>query len=137
MNKFLILLFASAFTILTACKKEDSPINLSATLNSMQQIPTNSSKATGNFTGTYSSSTNKFTYNITYQGITPTELYFCVGTPGSNGRKIILFTDLTSPTTGSFPFPANQVDQLLNNGMYVIMNSTAYPNGEIRGDIHR
>ena len=137
MNKFIILLFASAFAVLTACKKEDVPINLSATLNSMQQVPINSSKATGNFTGTYSNSTNKFTYSITYQGITPTELYFCTGTPGNNGRKIIQFTDLTSPTTGSFAFPADQVNQLLNNGMYVIMNSTAQPDGEIRGDIHR
>ena len=139
MNKFIILLFTSAFAVLTACKKEDSApaINLFATINSMQQVPTNSSTATGTFTGTYSSSTNQLKYTFTYQGFTPTESYLCLGTPGNNGRKVVLFSELTSPMTGTVTLPADQANQLLNNGMYVIMNSTAQPNGEIRGDIHR
>lgn len=143
MNKSNIFIFASAFALLTACSKKEeaapasTTTNLSATINGMQQVPANSSTATGAFTGVYSSSTNQLTYTVTFQGLTPTSAHIHTGTPGYNGAVAIPFSSLTSPITGTVTLTADQANQLLNNGMYVNMHSAAQPGGEIRGDIHK
>ncbi len=143
MKKSYILLLASAFSLLTACSKKETvtPAStttaLAATINSAQQVPANSSTATGNFTGTYDSSNRQLSYTVTFQGIMPSNAHIHTGAPGTSGSVAIPFASLTSPIIGTATLTADQANSLLNNGMYVNMHSTAFPNGEIRGDIHK
>ena len=143
MLKSYAFLALASVTLLSACdKKEVTPpaatvVNLSATINGAQQVPVNSSTATGNFVGKYDSGTKVLTYTVTYQGFTPTAAHIHLGAPGANGSVSIPFANLPSPITGSVPLSADQADKILNNGMYVNMHSTASPNGEIRGDIRK
>ena len=145
MKKSYILFLATALALSTAaCSKKDDPTtttvettNLTATINGAQQVPANNSAATGAFVGVYTSSTKQLSYTVTYQGMTPTVAHIHIGAPGASGQVAIPFAQLTSPITGTVTLTADQADKLLNNGMYVNMHSTAFANGEVRGDIKK
>jgi len=141
MNKSFTYLAIAVFGLLTACsKKEVVPTNitnLSATLDGSQQVPANSSTASGGFFGTYDGNSKILTYTVTYRGITPTAGHIHTGAPGMSGPISITFSGLTSPITGTAYLSLDQINDLLNNHMYVNIHSSAFPNGEIRGDIHK
>lgn len=147
MKKSYILLLASALTLSTAaCSKKDDPTttttnadttNLTASINAAQQVPVNNSTATGAFVGAYTASTKQLSYSVTYSGFTPTLAHIHIGAPGTNGSVAIPFSSLNSPITGTVTLTADQADKLLTSNMYVNMHSSAFPNGEIRGDIKK
>ena len=131
------------FGLLTSCSKKEeaaptsSTIALSATINGAQQVPANASVATGTFVGSYNSGSKQLTYTVTYQGLTPSIAHIHVGAPGAAGPVAIPFANLASPITGTVTLTSDQANNLLTNSMYVNLHSNAYPNGEIRGDIHK
>ena len=141
MNRSFAYLAIAAFGLLAACsKKEVTPTNitnLSATLDGSQQVPANSSTASGLFSGTYDGNSKVLTYNVSYRGIMPTAAHIHTGAPGTSGGISINFSGLTSPITGTAYLSLDQINDLLNNRMYVNIHSSAFPNGEIRGDIHK
>lgn len=146
MNKsYAFLTMLAATTLLGACSKDNTATptptstttDLTATINGAQQVPANSSAATGSFAGTYDSSNKQLSYTVTFQGLTPTSAHIHTGAPGASGAVAIPFASLTSPITGTVTLTADQATQLLNNGMYVNMHSNTYNNGEIRGDIKK
>ena len=143
MKKAYTLLLVTLFGALTACSKTEdtapapTTTTLSATVNGAQQVPANPSTATGNFTGKYDSSNKQLTYTVTYQGFTPTVAHIHLGAPGASGPVAIPFANLASPITGTVTLSDVQATALLNSGMYVNMHSSAYPNGEVRGDIRK
>ncbi len=136
-------------TILTSCsdKEETKPATpttteLSAVINASQQTdvngpaPTNST-ATGTFAGTYTSLNRQLSYTVVYQGMTPTIAHIHTGAPGVSGPVAIPFANLASPITGTVTLTIEQADNLVNNRMYVNLHSSAFPNGEIRGNISK
>ena len=138
------LLALVAFTLLIgACSKKEvaapapTTTTLSATINGAQQVPANSSTATGTFAGSYNSGSMLLTYMVTYQGMTPSIAHIHIGAPGTSGPVAIPFANLASPITGTVTLTADQAENLLTNKLYVNMHSTAFPNGEIRGDIRK
>ncbi|GAB3876893.1 CHRD domain-containing protein [Hymenobacter segetis] len=144
MKKSYIIFAASALSLFTACSKKDdatpaasTTTNLTAAINGTQQVPANSTTAAGTFAGVYTSSNKQLTYTVTFSGFTPSAAHIHSGAPGVNGAVAIPFSSLTSPITGTVTLTDDQATQLLNNGMYVNMHSTAFPNGEIRGDIKK
>ncbi|MFC6221793.1 CHRD domain-containing protein [Hymenobacter artigasi] len=144
MKKSYIFLLASAVSLFTACSKKDDTTpttntntELTATINGAQQVPSNNSTATGTFTGSYNSGTKQLTYVVTYQGMTPTIAHIHTGAPGIKGSVAIPFANLTSPITGTVTLAPEQADNILNNGMYVNIHSSAFSDGEIRGDIKK
>ena len=72
----------------------------------------------------------------------PTGAHFHTGAPGATGLIII---DLpknnaaqdgyVSPIAGVYILTPANATALLSNGIYVNLHTTAYPNGEIRGNI--
>ena len=129
--------------LLASCSKKEAPnpapttTNLTATINGAQQVPANNSTATGTFTGTYVSTSKQLTYTVTYQGLTPTIAHIHTGAPGATGSVAIPFDNLASPITGTVTLTPEQADNLLNNRMYVNIHTSAFGNGEIRGDIKK
>ncbi|MBC7609452.1 MAG: CHRD domain-containing protein [Polaromonas sp.] len=109
-----------------------------ASLDSTQEVPTNSSTATGTGTLVVNPLTRAVSGSITLTGMTATAAHIHLGATGANGSVIV---GLTSTSAGVFSVPANTVftaDQfkLYKQGnLYYNAHSAAFPGGEIRGQI--
>ena len=141
-NSYAYFALATIGLLASCSKKEEAApapttTKFSATINGAQQVPANNSTATGTFTGTYVSTSKQLTYTVTYQGLTPTIAHIHTGAPGATGSVAIPFDNLASPITGTATLTPEQADNLLNNRMYVNIHTSAFGNGEIRGDIKK
>jgi hypothetical protein len=138
-----LLSSALLFLILTAisCKssKENPVITFQASLNGMSEVPPNNSTSTGVATLTYDTIAKKFDIVVTYNGITPTASHIHKGAPGVSGGVVFGFTNpLTSPITYTSPvLTPEQQNDLYTGQYYVNIHSSAFPNGEIRGQLIR
>lgn len=106
-----------------------------ATVNAAQQVPATTSTATGTFTGTYNAETKKLKYTVTFTGLTPSAGHIHMGAPGTNGGVKVPFSDLTSPIEGEADIDQETADAMFANKTYVNLHTTAFPNGEIRGNL--
>lgn len=139
------ILFVSV-VLLTACKDEETPVttppqpDYTATVNGQQEKPTSTtSAATGTFAANLNQTTRVMSYTVTFQGITPTMGHIHkVEKADGTGGVIIPFTGtLTSPYSNTALLAQSRIDSLNNGLLYVNLHTTAYPAGEIRGDIKR
>lgn len=134
--------------VVSSCKDEENPTitsnaptSFTAVMNGASERPPVSTSATGTTRVLLNESTKVFSYTVTYSGLTPTMGHFhriaANSTTGTGGVEVP-FTNLTSPITGSFTL-ANQarIDSFRNGYYYSNLHTTAYGNGEIRGDIKR
>jgi len=104
-----------------------------ATLTGAQEVPPNSSPATG--FGTFLlDAGGMMHYNITFQGLTASETaaHFHVGPPGVSG-PVIQPLPLGNPKIGMFAWDPAYTGDLLGGNIYVNIHSTVFPAGEIRG----
>lgn len=107
-----------------------------ADLKGSSEVPANPSTATGACTLTYNSATKTFTAVTSYSGITPSMGHIHKAAVGQNGPVVFPFTNLASPITyNSAPLTDDQVTALFNDSMYVNLHTTAFPGGEIRGQL--
>lgn len=130
----------------TSCNKDDeNPITLpadtyTATVNGASEKPTSTtSTAVGAFVGRLNETTRVLSYTVSYSGMTPTagHLHRVTKADGTGGIEFD-FPNLTSPISGTAVFPSQaKMDSLKNGFYYANLHSTAYPNGEIRGDIKK
>ena len=137
-------LFALSLT-LTACNDHqsfpaDAKIPLVATLSGAAERPASvSTAATGSFVGVVDRATRVLSYTVTYSGLTPVMGHLHRITPNStvgNGPVEIPFSSLGSPITGTTTLASmGRVDSLINGFYYANLHTTAYPAGEIRGNI--
>jgi hypothetical protein len=141
--KNLLRLFTLSFisTLIMSCSKEEqkSPnpnVIFKATLSGMSEVPSNTSSGTGTATLTFNSSTKKFTLTATHSIATPTLGHIHKGAAGANGAPVFGFTNLASPITyTSATLDAVQEADLFSNLYYVNIHSSAFPGGEIRGQL--
>lgn len=135
-------------TAFVACNNNDDTnnptptnqrINLKADINGLQEKPiSTTSAATGTMTGILDTTSNVLSYTVTYQGLTPTMGHIHkVDNTNGTGAPVIPFASLTSPISGSATLRRTQRDSILAGHYYVNLHSTAYPAGEIRGDIKK
>ncbi len=113
-------------------------VNLTSTLSGSAELPTPvSSSATGTFRGVVDRSTRVLSYTVTYSGITPSMGHLHrVTNAGGTGGVEIPFSALGSPIIGTATLATNtRVDSLINGFYYVNLHTTAFPGGEIRGNI--
>ncbi len=113
-------------------------IKLTATLSGAAEKPTpNASTATGAFVGVVDPSTRALSYTVTYSGLTPAMGHLHrINAANGTGPVEIPFASLGSPITGTATLTtAGRVDSLLNGYYYANLHTTAFPGGEIRGDI--
>jgi uncharacterized protein (TIGR03382 family) len=133
-------------------------ITFTATLSGAQEVPANTSPATGTATLVLNTVTNAFTIDLQFSGLTApvTVAHIHRAAAGVNGPVIIgldgmalsggrptwnlITPGITSFNTGGalnapFTFPATEVANLVAGNTYFNIHSTNFPGGEIRGQI--
>lgn len=148
-NNFARLAFGLlvSLSFISSCSSDDddeTPTNIikmqNATIRGSEEVPANSSQATGTFTGTYDQDTKILSYTITYSGLTATNMHFHRGDVGVSGPVVIPIgaTPFTSPITSQTPaLTADQEAELLGGKWYVNIHSAQFPAGEIRAQVRR
>lgn len=124
---------------MVSCKNEDTPdviVDFTATLDGIQEVPSNATTATGASAAKYNMTTKVLTVTTTHTLTAPTAGHIHRGGAGIAGPVIFPFTTLTSPIVfTSTALTAAQEDSLLTNQYYVNLHTTAFPGGEIRGQL--
>jgi hypothetical protein len=126
-----------------ACKKnsndnsvKDTVYNYDVTLNGANEVPANTSAATGKLLGTYTKSTRELSFTLSYNGITPTDWHIHKGSPGVSGPvQIGLNPVVASPLQKTITLTPEQETDLLNGNLYVNIHSVEFPAGEIRAQL--
>ncbi|HAM11327.1 MAG: hypothetical protein A2X05_14645 [Bacteroidetes bacterium GWE2_41_25] len=130
---FVVLLFTAG-----SCKKEEDPdVIFKATINGTSEVPANASAATGTATLTYNKDTKIFNIVVDFSGITATAAHIHKAAAGVSGGAVFGFSPpVTSPVNyTSVALDATQEADLYANMYYVNIHSTAFPGGEIRGQL--
>ena len=109
-----------------------------ATINGASEVPVNSSMAAGTASFTYNTTTYILTGTVTFSGITATGAHIHKGAAGVSGD--VIFPLGSAPVTSPISFTsvalnATQRADLMANLYYVNIHSTAFPGGEIRGQL--
>jgi hypothetical protein len=128
----------------TSCKDDDqtttsSIVNFTATLNGASETPADTSKATGTGTFKYDRTTYMLSGSVTFSGMTATASHIHKGAVGVAGQVVIPL-DVTAPVTSPITLAPTLLDStqradLMNGLYYVNIHSTAFPAGEIRGQL--
>lgn len=142
------VLIASAVVLLStgmfSCKKSsdstpapDPNVTYKATINGASEVPANASLATGTATLVFNTTTKIFTVTVNFAGLTPSNGHIHKGAVGVSGGVIFPFTlPLASPFTyTSGALDATQEADLTAGSYYVNLHTTAFPGGEIRGQL--
>lgn len=142
-------LFIYALLLLTAisigsCDDDDdddskgNTVTFTATINGTSEVPTNASTATGMGNFKYDKTTYILSGTVTFTGITPAAAHIHKGAEGVAG-PVIFPLGSAAPTSPinftSPPLDATQRADLMANMYYVNIHTTAFPDGEIRGQL--
>jgi hypothetical protein len=140
------LALALGTALFYSCSKDDAPtpsntVEVVATLNGANEVPTNTSTATGSVTGTYNKDTKSLGLVVTWTGFTATNAHIHKGGAGvAGGVQVGLgAAPFTSPLTftSTVAFTQAQEDSLLGGLYYVNLHSAQFPGGEIRGQLNK
>ncbi len=113
-------------------------IKLSGDLNAANEVPPNSSAATGRVEASFDTKTNELSWTVTYAGLTgpATAAHFHgPAEKGKNAGIILAFKSVGSPISGSAKVPASQVEDILAGRWYANVHTAQNPGGEIRGQL--
>ena len=113
---------------------------LTASASAAQEVPSNSSAATGSAFVVYDPATRKIDGSFSVAGMTATVAHIHAAAAGSNGAVALTLAE-TAAGSGVFAISASttltatQAQALLTGGLYFNAHSAAFPGGEIRGQI--
>ena len=139
------VLFAGAFCALSLAGRAQV-VQLNATLNAAQETPATNSTATGSAIVLFDVAANTVDLIVTLNNFTGTMTDFHIqeGAAGASGPEIVhldpsLFTRSGNTVTATilkrpYASPGKPLT-LLQNGAYLNVNTVAFPNGEIRGQL--
>jgi CHRD domain len=133
--------FMSVFTLviglgMTAASAET--ITLKADLKGSNEVPPNSSPATGKAEATLNTETKVLTWAITYKDLTGPVVgahFHGPSEPGKNAGIVLPFKTLQSPIEGTATLTENQAGDLLAGKWYANIHTAANPGGELRGQM--
>lgn len=138
---------ASALLVLalSACGGSDGPeptqsntVSKNLTLFGDQEVPAVVSGGIGKGSFTLDTRQRQLSGSLTLDGITPSTVNLHTGTLGTQGSAVV---SLVQGSAGTWSVPSNtvltpdQASAFQANGMYAEVQTAAYPNGEIRGQI--
>jgi hypothetical protein len=134
-SAILILFFGLG---MASCKKDkvEPNVTFTATLTGANEVPPNSSTATGTATLTFNPNTKAFTVNLPHNVVGVTGGHIHKGAVGANGDVVFPFVNLTSPITFTSLALTTAQEADLNAGLYYVnLHTAAFPGGEIRGQL--
>ena len=113
-----------------------------ANLSAAQEVPMNSSAATGSAEVQFNENTNKLTWKITYSGLTGPATAGHIHGPapaGQNAGVVIPFPGnvIAQPVMGETTITPGQYADLAAGLHYVNIHTANFPGGEIRGQLRR
>lgn len=114
--------------------------NYTATLKGSTEVPPNDSKGTGTVSASYDTATKKFSYNVTYSGLSgpATAAHFHgPAAPGANAPPVVPVpaTALANPIKGEATLTDAQAGDLAAGKWYFNIHTAAHPGGEVRGQV--
>ena len=164
-NRGITLAMAAVLATVVACSSTTDPVSkivtFKATMNGAGEVPANATTGAGTFTATLDTSTNIFTYDVTFTGLTSNTAAGHIHGPAAataSSGTTINFVSLAGATfsvgatsgTGhgvATLSAANQITatisgdslkKLLFAGLtYVNIHTASNPGGEIRGQISK
>jgi plastocyanin len=95
------------------------------------------SLATGFGVYVLSADLSQLSIYIEHDIASPTNGHVHYGVPGVEGPVAFPFSSFTSPIVETWNLDPDDVDSLLNNGLYVNIHTAAFPSGEIRGQLDK
>jgi hypothetical protein len=112
-------------------------VNFSMTLQGSQEVPPNASPATGSGTAVLDTDTNTLNFNISFSGLTAPQTaahFHGPAAPGVNAG-VLFGLPLGSPINGTWNMTDEHEGWILAGLVYVNVHTTAFPGGEIRGQV--
>jgi hypothetical protein len=144
MNKARLLkaavLSAAATLLLPITTASAETITLRADLKGSNEVPPNSSPASGTAEATFDTSTKLLTYTIAYKDLTGPALGAHFHGPveaGKNAGIVLPFKTVQSPIQGSATLTDEQATSLLAGKWYANIHTAANPGGELRGQMEK
>ena len=112
-------------------------VNFVITIDGDQAVPSADTPASGSGTATFLPSTNLLSWNLSYSGLigTETAAHIHGAAPQCEAAGIQVTLPVGSPKIGSATLTTQQASDLLAGLLYVNVHSTAFPPGEVRGQI--
>ena len=103
-------------------------------LSSQQEVPENTSNASGTYSIQYDKTSNQLNYTINYTGTTPTAMHFHKGDVGTaGGVEFEVAGPYTSGMKGTAKLTEAQEADLLAGKFYLNVHSANFAAGELRG----
>ncbi|HKU08189.1 MAG TPA: CHRD domain-containing protein [Bradyrhizobium sp.] len=113
-------------------------VTLKADLKGSNEVPPNSSPASGTAEATLNTETKVLTWTVTFKDLTgpPVGAHFHgPGEPGKNAGIVLPFRILQSPIQGTATLTDTQMNDLLAGKWYANIHTAANPGGELRGNM--
>lgn len=113
-------------------------VKLQAELKGNNEVPPNSSTASGNAEASYDTEAKVLTYVVTYAGLTGPALgahFHGPSEAGKNAGIVLPFKTVLSPIRGSATLTDTQAADLLGGKWYANIHTAANPGGELRGQM--
>jgi hypothetical protein len=113
-------------------------VSLKADLKGSNEVPPNTSPATGKAEATLDTQTKVLTWTVTYADLTGPALgahFHGPSEPGKNAGIVLPFKTVQSPIQGTATLTENQVADILAGKWYANVHTAANPGGEVRGQM--
>jgi hypothetical protein len=141
--RLLSICLLSMWVLVSSCKKDEkkNEVNFSnIAITGANEVPANTSSATGVLNAIYDKDAKTLRYSITFTGLNPINAHFHKGAAGTSGPPVIDLKPasgiITSPIAGtSRVFTSAEETDLLAGNWYVNIHSNDYAAGEIRAQL--
>jgi hypothetical protein len=113
-------------------------IALKADLKGANEVPPNTSPASGKAEATFDTDTKLLTWTVTYTDLTGPALgahFHGPSDAGKNAGIVLPFKTVQSPIQGTATLTENQATDLLAGKWYANIHTAANPGGELRGQM--
>ncbi len=122
-----------------------TPVPISARISGTQEVPANTSTASGTLEGIFDPFSRVIAFRFEYSGLTAnaTASHFHIGAAGANGSVSVDFVSQgfqAGSRSGEYvkviTLTQAQADALIAGNMYVNIHNASFPGGEIRGQLN-
>lgn len=132
--------WAAAAVLLAAAPAFAATLHFTTSLKGADEVPATDSKGTGKVSATLNTADKKFSYTVTYSGLTgPATMAHFHGpaAAGANAPPVVPVptTALANPMKGSATLTDDQIADLKAGKWYFNIHTAAHPGGEIRGQL--